>query len=216
MPRTLSLPLLLALLATPRAAAAQSSPVDFSAPAPGRVALTVESAGAALHVVVERRVTRPPAEARTRGVVIGAGRCQTPCTLWVPPGVLRLRANAPGVRGTDEDVDVPEGGATLRLRAGRAALHNVGIGFVAAGATTVLATMFVALADQGIFSGTSRGSLDLEPAAIVGAVGVGAALLAVGIPLMLAHRNGVARTSAPTVALALDPSRPGVIAAWRF
>lgn len=205
--------LALAALAAPSTARAQRPPpaTDLSAPGDGRVAVTVRSAGAPLNVVVERRLPRAPADAPARGVVLGAARCVTPCTLYVPPGTLRLRANGPGVRGTDEDVEIPAEGAALRVRAGRAALHNVGIGLVAAGGTAILATMFVALADQGIFSGTRRGALDLEPPAIVGAIGAGAALLAAGIPLMLAHRNGVSR-----VALAPDPTRAGLIAAWRF
>ncbi|MFO0628325.1 MAG: hypothetical protein U0325_22315 [Polyangiales bacterium] len=182
---------LLPVLARPRAAGAQDGFVDLSAPAPGRVPLHLRSRGAPLHVVVERRVTRPPEEARARGVVWGAARCETPCTVWVPPGVLRLRANAPDVRATDEDLDVPAEGATVHVRAGRAGLHNLGIGLLAAGATTLIATMFVALADQGIFNGTTRGSLGLEPASVVGAASAGAALLAAGIPLMLLHRNGL-------------------------
>ena len=179
------------VLARPGDAAAQDGFVDLSAPAPGRVPVHFRSRGAALQVVVERRITRPPEEARTRGVVWGAARCETPCTVWAPPGMIRLRANAPGVRATDEDVDVPAEGATVLVRAGRASLHNVGIGLLAAGATTLIATMFVAFADQGIFNGTTRGSLGLEPAAVGGAASAGAALLAAGVPLMLLHRNGV-------------------------
>lgn len=205
---------MLLALSAPSPAAAQETPahVDFSIRAAGRVALTLESDGAPLQVVVERRIDRPAAEARDRGVVLGSGRCQTPCALWVPPGVLRLRANAPGVRATDEDVSVPAGGATLRVRAGRAAVHNVGVGLVAVGATAILATMFVALADQGIFAGSDRGSLDLAPAAVVGAASVGAALLAGGIPLLLLHRNGVARVAeaVPVVRVAVSPERVGV------
>lgn len=179
------------ILARPGTARAQDGFVDLSAPAPGRVPVHLRSRGVALQVVVERRVTRRPEEIRARGVVWGAARCETPCTVFVPPGTLRLRANAPGVRATDEDLDVPADGATVTVRAGRAALHNVGIGLLAAGATTLLATMFVALADQGVFNGTTRGSLGLDPAAVVGAASAGAALLAGGIPLMLLHRNGL-------------------------
>lgn len=90
---------------------------------------------------------------------------------------------------------MPDEGATLTVRAGRAALHGAGVGLLAAGATTLVATMFVALADQGVFSGTARGSLGLEPAAVAGAAGVGAALLAGGIPLTILHRNGVSITA---------------------
>lgn len=183
----------------------QSAAVDLSSRAPGRVELALRSNGAPLNVVVERRVDRTPEEARARGVVLGAARCRTPCTVWVPPGRLRLRSNGPGIRGTDEDLEVPEEGATVRVRAGRAVLHGVGVGLLAAGATTLLATMFVALADQGVFSGTSRGSLGLEPAAVAGAAGVGAGLLAAGIPLTLIHRNGV--TVSP-----LAPSTAAVVA----
>jgi hypothetical protein len=179
------------ILARAGVARAQDGFVDLSVPAPGRVPLQLRSRGVALQVVVERRVTRPAEEVRARGVVWGAARCETPCTVWAPPGVIRLRANAPGVRATDEDVDVPAEGATVLVRAGRASLHNVGIGLLAAGGTTLIATMFVALADQGVFNGTSRGSLGLEPASVVGAASVGAALLAAGVPLMLLHRNGV-------------------------
>lgn len=205
----------LALSLAPGVAAAQSvdGVVDLSTQRPGAVAVQLRSTGVPLQVVVERRVERPPAEARARGVVLGAGRCETPCTLWVPPGVLRLRAQGPGVRATDEDIDVPAGGAEVTVRAGRAALHNVGVGLVGAGATAILATMFVALADQGVFSGTTRGSLDLSTSAVIGAAAGGAALLAAGIPLLLAHRNG-ATVRAAAVSVAVGPG--GVAATLRF
>ncbi|MEZ4390821.1 MAG: hypothetical protein R3A48_06960 [Polyangiales bacterium] len=201
---------LLAPLLISAPASAQSPAVDFATRAPGRVEVLLRSSGAPLNVVVERRVERTLEEARARGVVLGAARCRTPCTVWVPPGRLRLRSNGPGIRGTDEDLEVPDGGAVVRVRAGRAVLHGVGVGLLAAGATTLLATMFVALADQGVFSGTSRGALGLEPAAVAGAAGLGAALLAAGIPLTLIHRNGASVSSFAPSAAAVVTGGQGV------
>lgn len=184
--------LVLALALAPGLAVAQSTEAaaDFGAPHPGAVAVHLRSLGPPLQVVLERRVGRSLSAPRSPRLVLGAGRCETPCTLWAPPGTLRLRSQGRGLHPTDADLEIPAAGAEVRVRAGRSAMHSLGVGLVAVGATTILATMFVALADQGIFSGTTRGSLDLSTSAVLGAAGVGAALLAGGIPLVVLHRNG--------------------------
>lgn len=209
-PATLSLAF---IFLVPRASSAQVRVEDLSQPASARAPVRVRSAGVALNVVIEQRAVRGRDGVR----VIAAGRCVTPCTLYLAPGMLRLRANGPGVRSTDEDIDFVGGPSTLTVRAGRAALHNVGIGLVAAGATTLLATMLVAIADQGVFAGTTRGSIGLESSAVIGASAAGAALLAAGIPLMLLHRNGMSLSAdAPRAGLSLSRDHVGVAIRARF
>lgn len=159
----------------------------YDAPAPGRVALRVESAGTPQHVVVERRVTPGSAWERTYpGRIFGAAHCDTPCLLYVPPGVLRMRASGESLRNTDFDFTMPEDATGIRLRAPSRALYNVGTGIAAAGGAVILASAVVAFA----LSQAPRGE-GLPDTVFLGLTLFGAGLLVAGLPMMLTNRTGV-------------------------
>lgn len=159
--------------------------IDFNTPGAGRVRLSLDSVGAPQRVVVEHRGDTP------RGPrVLGAGTCETPCALYVTPAPLTLRAEAWRVRDTDITFEAPPRPSVLHLRAPSRTQWNVGVGLAGAGATVFLALAGYALAAQA----TSGASLPTE-AAVGGAI-VAAALLAVGVPLLVLNRTGVASLAA--------------------
>lgn len=180
---------LAAALATLGATSATAQPVPpgvYDAPAPGRVALRIESAGDPQRVVVERRVTPGSVWERTYPRrLLGAAHCDTPCLLYVPTGPLRLRANGDGLRDTDMDFTMPEAATGIRLRAPSRALYNVGTGVAGAGAAVLLATAIVAVALSQSPSG------GLSPEVAVSLTLFGAGLLVAGAPMMLLNRTGV-------------------------
>jgi hypothetical protein len=107
----------------------------------------------------------------------------------VPPGTLRLRSTAPGLRATDLDIDVAAA-TSLEMRAPSSALFNIGTGLTALGATRMIATASVALAQQ--IEGVGAAD-QLRPTIAVPLSLLGALLLGGGIPLLVAHRTGYRR-----------------------
>jgi hypothetical protein len=182
----------------PRAAAAapvDEGVADFNADAAGRVTVFLESAGVPQRVVLElRRTDSSTWTPRAPPNLLGAGTCTTPCALHVPPGVLMLRAEGAGLRGTDARLTAPAFDARVRLRAGSQPWWNVGVGMVALGAT-----MLVAIAGLGLAAQRDDGT-PLSTATLLG-VGAGAGvLLGVGVPLMVFNRTGVDRMAPLTAA----------------
>ncbi len=203
----------LSLCATNSALAQSRRPTDaamadYHRPAPGRVTLDLASAGTPQTVVLLRRSLPGAtyADGRPRPWS-GSATCTTPCRVFVPPGVLFLRARGVNIRSVELDLEVPPNGAAITLRAPSPALYNLGTGFVAIGSTVLLATMVVAAVRQGVSSTTEGTGLDADAA--LAAVGVGGALLAAGVPLMVFHRTGVASQSPPSLAF-------GAMARWSF
>ncbi len=174
---------------------------DFTHDAEGRVTLLLESTGAAQRVIFERRRPEAPSEPTPAATpprevprnVLGSGTCTTPCVLHVPPGPVLVRAEGTGLRRTDMRYDVGPADARLTLRAASQAQWNVGVGLVAVGST-----MLLALAGLGLLSQTSGGP-DLPTPSVIGVSLGGAALLAVGVPLLAFNTTGVARS------VAIDP-----------
>ncbi len=161
-------------------------------PAPGRVPLRLRSPSRPQHVVIEARSAVP--SAREPGPIIrAAGACNTPCLLWVPRGTLRLRSTAPGLRSTDLDIDV-DGATSIEVRAPSSALFNIGTGLTALGATVMIATLSVALAQQ--IEGVSAAD-QLRPTAAIGLSLLGALIMGAGIPLLVAHRTGYRQVALP-------------------
>ena len=154
-------------------------------PAPGRVLLRLRSPARPQHVVIEARsastsATQPGPDIRA------AGACNTPCQLWVPRGTLRLRSAAPGLRATDLDIDV-DAATSIEVRAPSSALFNIGTGLTALGATVMVATASVALAQQ--IDGVAAAD-QLRPTVAIGLSLLGALIMGGGIPLLVAHRTG--------------------------
>ncbi len=162
-------------------------------PFPGRIPLTLHSRGRPQHAVIELRALPAPTDRRRGPEVRAAGACNTPCTLFVLPGLLRLRATAPGLRDTEIDIDV-RAATTLTVRAPSADLFNVGTGLTAAGATAFVVLGAVALG-QAIDGVPSEHRM--QPSVATGVGLLGALLLGGGIPLLVAHRTGVTRDDAP-------------------
>lgn len=176
---------------------------DFTHDAEGRVTLLLESAGRPQRVIFEqRRPEAPPqptpaaSERTTQRTsaplhnILGSGTCTTPCVLHVPPGALVVRTEGTGLRRVDMSYDVAPTDARITFRAASQAQWNVGVGLVAVGSTVLLA-----IAGLGLLSQTSGGP-DLPTAPVIGVSLGGAALLAVGIPLLALNTTGVARSVA--------------------
>jgi hypothetical protein len=122
--------------------------------------------------------------------VRAAGACNTPCQLWVPPGTLRLRSTAPGLRDTDLDLDL-DAASLVALRAPSRAMFNIGTGLAALGGTILVATLGVALVQQ--VEGVAAAD-QLRPTVAVGLSLLGVLFLGGGVPLLVAHRVGYRQT----------------------
>lgn len=168
----------------PRAPAPPTLVLDEN-PAPGRVLLRLRSPSRPQHVVIESRAPAPANE-RPGVVTRAAGGCNTPCQLWVPRGTLRMRSSAPGLRQSEFDIDV-DAATSLEVRAPSSALFNVGTGLAAVGATVLVATLTVALAQQA--EGVPP-SDQIQPTVAVGVSLLGALLLGGGVPLLITNRTG--------------------------
>jgi hypothetical protein len=161
---------------------------DFTTDAEGRVTLLLESVGAPQRVIFERRRvtdTAPPRGAPPPRTILGSGTCTTPCVLHVPPGPLVVRTEGTGLRRADLVYDAPTTDARIVFRAGSQSRWNVGVGLVAVGST-----MLVALAGLGLLSQTSGGP-ELPTASVIGVSLGGAALLGVGVPMLLFNLSGI-------------------------
>jgi hypothetical protein len=161
-------------------------------PAPGRVPLRLRSPSRPQHVVIEARSAVVSAD-QPGPILRAAGACNTPCLLWVPRGTLRLRSTAPGLRSTDLDIDV-DAATSIDVRAPSSALFNVGTGLTALGATVMIATASVALAQQ--INGVAADD-QLRPTAAIGLSLLGALIMGAGIPLLVAHRTGYRQAAMP-------------------
>lgn len=161
-------------------------------PAPGRVSLRLRSPSRPQHVVIESRAALS-SSTQPGPIIRAAGACNTPCQLWVPRGTLRLRSTAPGLRATDLDIDV-DAATSIEIRAPSSTLFNVGTGLTALGATLMIATASVALAQQ--IEGVSPED-QLRPSVAVGLSLLGALIMGGGIPLLVAHRTGYRRVDLP-------------------
>ena len=179
---------------------------DFTHDAEGRVTLLLESAGRPQRVIFEQRrpeappqPTPSPSDRAARPTsaplhnILGSGTCTTPCVLHVPPGPLIVRTEGTGLRRVDMPYDVAPTDARITFRAASQAQWNVGVGLVAVGSTVL-----IALAGLGLLSQTSGGP-SLPTPSVIGVSLGGAALLAVGIPLLAFNTTGVARS------VAIDP-----------
>jgi hypothetical protein len=154
-------------------------------PAPGRILLRLRSPARPQHIVIEARAAITSAT-RSGPLIRAAGACNTPCDLWVPRGTLRLRSAAPGLRATDLDIAV-DAATSIEVRAPSSAMFNVGTGLTALGATIMIATASVALAQQ--INGVAAAD-QLRPTVAIGLSLLGVLIMGSGIPLLVAHRTG--------------------------
>ena len=174
---------------TPHPAGARLQPEDdYTLQAPGRVPLTLH-AGSVQHVVAYRRAAvRPSDRAPATHTYLGIGDCSTPCTLYVPPGVVTLRAMGPRVRETEDDVRISPSGAAVYVRSPSSTLFNLGVGLVGLGATAFVGE-FV-----GILAAQARGDYISTPGVLGFAVAAGV-MLAAGIGLVVNERTGFVVTT---------------------
>ncbi len=222
-------PWLLAAVIAPSVSAAQSVPpwpaahtphpqpdsgpseADYSLAMPGRVPLELLSSRAQNVVIVRRSRALVDTPLGSTHVVLGSATCTTPCTVYLPPGPVTVRAAARGIRDTEEDVEVPATGGRVRIRTASRALYNLGTGLVAGGSTVFVAEAVAAVAAQ------ARGDAISSGAAVLGAA-VAAALLAGGVPLMVSARSGVESVvsmdppQARTLTLSAAPVADGALA----
>lgn len=184
-----SLALALALACAPRLSAAQRRPTapedDFATPGLGRVALAFQSPLPQTLALMRPHAPDPDHPERRWS---GSATCTTPCRVYVPPGPLHLRTTGPGLRPAEFDLTVPEGPATITLRAGSSRLFNVGTGLVAAGTMTFLAAAVVGLVRQNSAAPDEQA---LPTAALIPIGSLLLGLFGVGVPLMVLHRTGV-------------------------
>jgi hypothetical protein len=127
-----------------------------------------------------------------------------PATLYVLPGRLRLSPNPDAVQESSVDVDVPDTGATVRLRPAALGRRSVGKVLIGAGGATSLVTLVLMAAIQGLghsalsFRGDTPGSAG-SGSFLLPALVVGACLLGVGIPLVATTDAGAEVSTSTSV-----------------
>lgn len=174
---------------------------DYTAPADGRTRVELASDGRPQWVLVERRLRLAATDRRGQEhEVIGSATCETPCVMYIPPGAVQVRTRGEGVRDASFDLEVPRERVAVVLRAPSRRLYDLGTRLVAIGAAMFVGEALVAAVSQGIAGSETPtpgalghdGPLLTPPVALSLAI-VAGSLLAVGIPLMVAHRTGVER-----------------------
>jgi hypothetical protein len=131
--------------------------------------------------------------------------CETPCTLQLPPGTAELCTSQLDVAPHHSaDVAVPPTGADVSLRAFPGKPYVAGFNLWLGGS-------LVAAVGIGVLGAWGTGFASGDTARIVGAsfTGVGAAMLATGIPIAVVYgREGVASLR-PKATLSLGPGGIG-------
>lgn len=165
------------------------SPVDPAAlrPAPGRVAVRVTSAGPVQNVAL----VLPRTEATQRMVV--DAWCQTPCTLFLPPGEHALYTGSPAVLDAVSRIRVGDRAAEVAALAPSRARWEAGRNLLVGGVgLAALGGIFLAFSPLEVEGGSPTGA---ETIAVGAAVGVGSALLiALGLRAMGRERAGATVT----------------------
>jgi hypothetical protein len=153
---------------------------------PGRVPLMLESTGAPLSV------GRPVSTATVVDVLgsstlsLGEPLCSAPCTLYVRPGTVTVWSGGNGLRSDVAHLQVPEGGLRARLRAGSSNAFSIGQSLTwSGGSSAVSGVLLLALVQSGFWPAEYGNIL----AGI--SLGIGAVMLGIGIPLIVANRVGV-------------------------
>ncbi|HWE30616.1 MAG TPA: hypothetical protein VHB97_21565 [Polyangia bacterium] len=203
-----------------------------SAPAPGTVPVTFTSASAPFPLQVSAYVGSYTSidSSYYHGASLSFNSlyrplCTTPCTLQLAPGKLPIRDEGLGIANYDTTVKVPPTGADVRLRATSPAGRYFGHvllwpGIVAAiGGAVVLGAAAPTTKKVTTVSGqtiTTHG-YDRSPL-IAGAtfLSVGAAMVAVGVPLLVINGGAGAASvrprsfTQPTAKLNIGPGSLGV------
>jgi hypothetical protein len=114
--------------------------------------------------------------------------CSTPCTVYFRPGESMLRVGGEGVRTAMVSLDVPRGGAKIRMRAPSAGASAAGYLLTLFGGVGLITGATVLGIGYGLHS-------DPDASWTIGGgatLGVGAAMLGSGIALLVVNRSGVA------------------------
>lgn len=136
--------------------------------------------------------------------------CQTPCTLYLKPGVSELRVTGPGIRTANASLDVPPSGALVQLRAPSARKTVGAVVLMAAGGAALLSGVGLLALKQindSIDPVTRMQTKDNTDGYLVGgavAIGAGALALAGGLTLLVLNRGGV-KSLRPRSVASLSP-----------
>jgi hypothetical protein len=195
--------------------------LDPLRPGSGRVPLVVESAGKEQDL----SLVADGIKVNGFGLSISARICQTPCTLYLQPGVYTLLSEGRGLVSARTEVSVHSRGGHLRLKAISTRGRTIGIVLTSLGGAAILAgaaTMMVIPDYQDVVRTDiaigEQASFDPRPLYIGGgiAMGVGAAMIATGAVLIAKAKGGVEEedstaTPRPTRSLQVDagPMRGG-------
>jgi hypothetical protein len=189
-------------------------------PGPGRVPLQIESVGPQMQVGVPEATGTGWVGNHVVSITLSRRLCDAPCTLYVPSGAsFPITTSGPGLRTATTDVDVPAGGASVRMRAptlakafGAVVLLAVGAVGIGSGGALVAVGQRHQEIDHNSFKlvdAPNQGEIDGGGAMI----GIGIPALAGGIALLALNRSGV-ESSQPLgrVSLSVAPARDGVAA----
>lgn len=180
------------------AAAEEDDRINPLEPGPGRAPLYVESAGKqqsiSLHFAGAIRING-------WGVSVTARICDTPCTMYLPPGAYVLQSEADGVVAARTPVTVSTTGARVKLKAPSSAVRGGGVALIAVGSAAILAgamtmamePIFGTVTDYtatGATYNTSGGANMIVGGGIT--MGVGAAMIIPGAIMIAKTKGGVA------------------------
>jgi hypothetical protein len=177
-----------------RAAAqeAEDEHINPLAPGPGRVPLLVESAGKQQSISLH---FADAIQINGWGLSVTARICDTPCTMYLPPGPYVLQSEAEGVVAARTPVTVSPSGGHVKLKATSSGLRTGGVLLVAFGSAAVLGgalTMAMSpLMTVATTTVSGQQTYDGTPLVVGGGItmGVGAAMIIPGA-IMLAKSKG--------------------------
>jgi hypothetical protein len=187
---------------------------EYLVPAPGRVTLVVESAGAPQTVGIWLN-TRTQMSLVQGGIPVPTFTdnykrlCTTPCTLYVEPGMVPLFTGGEPIEKDTTELQVPEGGLRVVMKAPYRLIRVGGTALIVIGAAAVVLGLLA------IVGSAASGAPPEAPSVILSGVGLG--VLAGGIAIRVGYTTGLQKAvplgEPPFVAPTVQLPRAGQVMA---
>lgn len=183
-------------------------------PVLGRAPLRVRSPHAQV-IEVTWGMSRLRPSDHQEGGELHRARCETPCTLWLPPTRVLVQSEAPELARGTAFVELRDGGTTVQLHASDRTRRSIADGMLVGGLAGVEIGLLTAL---GAFLAQPNGGPTLDTGLMVGGAigGAGVAAALVGAAIGATAPTGASRVehSAPRSLWGPRPT-DGALAPWQ-